>query len=238
MASTPTPLVIDGHSYWLVNGRLRPFVAGGTGEGEPPAPEGEPPVGEPPASEPPASEPPPAATPPDPALGDAGKAALKAERERAAKAERDLKAAQKRLDELETANLNEVDKAIKKAREEATAEAVQALRAEQVADKIALAATGKFADPTDAALMLGDLTRFVTDDGIDTKAIGAAVDQLLADKPHLAASGAPGTPGVPKGARGGALPSIDEQIAAAQAKGDAREVIRLNGQKLAAASQT
>lgn len=36
MADTTQPLVIDGHRYWFVNGRLRPFIAGGDGPDDDP----------------------------------------------------------------------------------------------------------------------------------------------------------------------------------------------------------
>ena len=62
--TTDRPVEIDGYRYWIVNGRLRPFIAGGLGEdpggespaapegGEPPAPEiSAPEGGEPPAPE-------------------------------------------------------------------------------------------------------------------------------------------------------------------------------------------
>lgn len=50
-------------------------------------------------------------------LGDAGKAAIAAERERAKKAEKDLKAAQTRLKEIEDASLSETEKLKKEADE-------------------------------------------------------------------------------------------------------------------------
>lgn len=193
---------------------------------------------EPPATGAPATEDAPttgAATPADDIpLGEAGQKALeamKAEAKTLRAEARKVKGLQARIDELESAQLNEVDRAIREAEIKTRQEVTTALRAEQVADKVALAAAGKFADPSDAALLLGDLTRFVTDDGIDHEAIAAEVDALLASKPHLAAStGAPPKmPGVPTGARGvagaGQLTEADiktmtpEQIVAAKEAG-------------------
>lgn len=53
-----TPVTIDGYRYWMVNGRLRPFIAGGSGEdpgGEPPAAPVNPPAEPAPGGEPPAA---------------------------------------------------------------------------------------------------------------------------------------------------------------------------------------
>lgn len=127
----------------------------------------------------------------DATLGDAGKNALKAERTRAATAERNAKALQKRLDELETANLSEVDRAIKEAKDAARAEALAEVGVERVKDKVEAAAGGKLADPDLAPALLGDLKRFVGDDGsIDKKAISTAIDELVTEKPYLAPAGA------------------------------------------------
>lgn len=142
----------------------------------------------------PATEPDPEAAD-DATLGDAGKNALKAERTRAATAERNAKALQRRLDELETANLSEVDRAIKEAKDAARAEALAEVGVERVKDKVEAAAGGKLADPDLAPALLGDLTRFVGDDGsIDKKAISTAIDELVKDKPYLAPNGATGRP--------------------------------------------
>lgn len=138
----------------------------------------------------------------DSGLGDAGKAALKAERTRAATAEKAAKALQKRLDELETANLDEVGRAVKTAADTARQETLNEVRTERVKDKVEVAATGKLSDPGDAAAFLGDLTRFVGDDGaIDSKAITSAIDELVKTKPYLAPAGSRPSPLPGGGAR-------------------------------------
>jgi hypothetical protein len=51
----------------------------------------------------------------------------------------------------------------------------------------ALAADG-FADPADAAVFLGDLTKYASGDDVDTASIKADLADLLARKPHLGKS--------------------------------------------------
>lgn len=155
-------------------------------------------------------------TPDDANLGDAGKAALKAERTRAATAERNAKDLQKRLDELETANLDEVGKAVKTAADTARAEALAEVRSERVRDKIEVQAAGKLADADLAPALLGDLDRFVGDDGaIDTKAISTAIDELVKERPHLAPAGTRPTPLPGGGARPSGGSSMNDVIRSA-----------------------
>ena len=90
MRTDHTPLVIDGHSYWLVNGRLRPFVAGGAtgdGAGDPP-PDGQ---GDPAAGDQQQQN----------QLGDAGQKAIAAERKARRDAEQKAKDLEARLAQLE-----------------------------------------------------------------------------------------------------------------------------------------
>jgi hypothetical protein len=104
----------------------------------------------------------------------------------------DVKAKAARLDELEAASASDLDKAVAAARKEVETELTAAHRAERIADKIAVAAAGRFADPEDAPRYLSDAetaAKFVNSDGaIDTAAITAAIDSLLEAKPHLKAS--------------------------------------------------
>lgn len=129
----------------------------------------------------------------DTGLGDAGKKALdamKAERN-AAKAEARQKAAE--LEQLR-AELALKDKpaeeqALEAAKAEARAEATTAANARILKADLRAAATGKLADPADAALFI-DLTQFtVSDDGeTDSDALTDAIADLLERKPHLAAA--------------------------------------------------
>jgi len=148
----------------------------------------------------------PEATPPatgDEQLGDAGKKALEAERNarKAAEAKTRETAAQistlqAELDKLRQAGetgdqkaQREAEKALQAARDEAAAEARAEVTRDRVKDKIEVAATGKFADITDALLHLErQVDEFIKDGKPDTDAIAKAVEKLLADKPHLAAS--------------------------------------------------
>lgn len=136
-------------------------------------------------------------------LGDAGKQALdrmKAERN-AAKSEKQAEteranALQAELDKIRQAGetdqqkaQREAEKALKHARDEAAAQARAEVTRDRVIDKIEVAAAGKFTDPEDARLHLEKrLDEFIKDGAPDTAAIAAAVEKLLTDKPHLAAS--------------------------------------------------
>ncbi len=108
----------------------------------------------------------------------------------------DLKAKAARLAEIEEANASELDKAIKKARDEAATEVRTEITRERVLDKIEVAAAGKFADVTDARLRIGQQAAdFIKSDGsIDFAAIKAAVDKQLEDAPHLKAATTSGRP--------------------------------------------
>lgn len=149
-------------------------VKGGSGEGDP-APV-TPPAAEP--VTPPAADPvTPPAVDPEADLGDAGKKAIKTERDarKAAEKERDtLKAEADRLRRANAAVKGTDLEAIKAdIRAEFTAQLAEtALKAE---------AKGRLHDPADALLFVksADLT--------DDASITAAVDQLLKDRPYLAA---------------------------------------------------
>ena len=108
----------------------------------------------------------------------------------------DLKAKAAKFDEAEAAKAPELERVANKARDEGKAEARAELNRERVLDKIEVAAAGKFADAEDAQLHLGrNADEYVNKDGvIDTDAIAKAVEKLLADKPHLAATTQTATP--------------------------------------------
>lgn len=128
----------------------------------------------------------------DAALGDAGKRAIDAMKEREKKARADARAAIARAEAAEKALANK-DKpadevALDAARAEERAEANKKANERILRADLRAAATGKLADPTDAALYL-DLSEFtVTDDGdTDSDALNEAITDLLSRKPHLAA---------------------------------------------------
>jgi hypothetical protein len=104
--------------------------------------------------------------------------------------------AAKRLAEIEDANRSETEKAIAAARKE-TEDAVRGeVRRERVLDRIEVLAAKDFADAEDARLRFGARAdEFVGKDGsVDADLIRTALEQLLKDKPHLAAVKPDGRP--------------------------------------------
>lgn len=122
-------------------------------------------------------------------LGDKGKRALEAmkaklraekEKRRAAEAERDtLKSGSKKDGEPDADQI----------RREAETAATQKANARIVRSEIRAAAAGKLADPKDALTFL-DLTQFEVDENgeVDSDEVAEAIDELLKNKPYLAAA--------------------------------------------------
>lgn len=123
------------------------------------------------------------------ALGDAGKQALNRMKERLRTERQRRIAAEQKLHEGADADDPE------RIRREATETANKRANARIVSAEIRAAATGRLADPADA-LAFVDLDQFdVDDDGsVDQTDIRAAIDDLIAAKPHLAAQRGPKTP--------------------------------------------
>lgn len=117
----------------------------------------------------------------DPAeLGDAGKKAIKVERDRATAAEKEAKTLQARLDELERAQMSEQELAVAEAIEKAKTETRAEYSGVLVAAEVKVAATGLL-DPEqiDSLLDSVDLTKFLTDDGqVDTDRIKSFVEGI------------------------------------------------------------
>lgn len=124
------------------------------------------------------------------------------EAERAAR-----KAAEKELDALKKGPLSDADKALEAARTEGRNEATAAANSRLLAAEIKAAAAGKLADPDDARLI--DTSDFKPDENgnFDAKAITAAIEKLIVDKPHLGA-GFVTKPGPVNGGPQGGLPAI------------------------------
>ena len=124
--------------------------------------------------------------PPADGLGDAGKAAIAAERKRASTAEKALKAAQTKLDQIAEANQSEQEKAIDKARKEAAeaarAEVTSEYQSKVLQSEIRAQAAGKFANPALAVRLLDlDATDAFGNDGeVDATVIASAIDEFLA----------------------------------------------------------
>lgn len=126
------------------------------------------------------------------ALGDPGKKALDAMKAQRNAADKRARAAEARLAEFDAAEALKgkpaEEQALELARIQGRTEAAKAANARILRAELKAVATGKLADPSDAALFL-DLDAFdVSEDGeIDSDAISDAIDELLTRKPHLAA---------------------------------------------------
>ncbi len=129
-------------------------------------------------------------------LGEAGTKALAALRLEKKQALADAKAATARAVAAETALANKDKSAeeqqIEAAKAEALTEANKRANTRILRADLRAAATGKLADPSDAALYLNLDDFTVTDDGeTDSDALNEAIDDLLTRKPHLAAQKQP-----------------------------------------------
>lgn len=143
----------------------------------------------------------------------------------------DLKKKAAEFDALAEQQKSDAEKAVDAARREGRSEALKAANDRLLKAEVRAAAAQKLADPADAVRLL-DLASFtVGDDGeIDGAAITAAVEQLVTDKPYLAAqpSGFQGSGGNgPRGARPGTGPTLPQLIAEAERSGNTRESMRL-----------
>lgn len=131
-------------------------------------------------------------------LRDAGKKALDAmkgkwQTERDARKERDAEIARLKAEIAgRTADLAKKDDQpdLAKLREQAKAEAAAEVLRDRALDKIETKAAKLFADPEDArALLAASVDDFIDGGKLDVDAIEAALTELLAKKPHLAAQG-------------------------------------------------
>lgn len=129
----------------------------------------------------------------DEQLGDAGVKALEAWKVRARNAEKTAREATAEAERIKReAALKDKpaeEQALEAARAEARAEATTKANERILRSELKALATGKLADPTDAALYI-NLTDFtVNDDGdVDSDALNDAISDLLERKPHLAAA--------------------------------------------------
>lgn len=83
----------------------------------------------------------------------------------------------KELEQLRTAQMTESEKAIAEAEKRGRDSALAAMRIEVAEARLRAAAAGKVAD-VDALVDFVDLGKFVTDDGVDSSAIEAAVERF------------------------------------------------------------
>lgn len=160
----------------------------------------------------PESDPPDGDPPGDDGLRDAGKAALRAERQSRRDAESAARAAQAELAQAKADGLSLIETAKAEARAEARAEVLSEADKRIIRAEVKAAATGRLRRP-EYALRLLDLDRFtVADDGaVDENAISSAIDELVKTDPDLAVNGKPGPlPG--GGARPSSGSSMDDLI--------------------------
>lgn len=123
-----------------------------------------------------------------------------------------------------------------------TSSALATWRTQAVQSKAEALAAGRFAYTDVALQMLGDLSEFATDNGIDTARLTASLDELATKYPNLLAQ--PNSHGMQpdraqgqSGAGGGAAATLDAQIKAAEARGDIMASIALKQQKLYASTK-
>jgi len=154
------------------------------------------------------------------------------------KARHEAKTLRERLKESEpkVAEYDRLAEASKSAEDRANEAATKAetragkLLSRAVSAEVKALAADTFADPSDASAFL-DLAKYADAEGdVDVSAISADLSDLLVRKPHLGkpAAAQPAMKPNPAQGRSASQPlGINEQIAAANAAGDTRAVIRL-----------
>lgn len=127
-------------------------------------------------------------------LGDAGKKALDSMKSKWREERDKRRDLESRIAALETPQgTGDTDEpTADQIRSQAAREANTKANARILKSEIKAAAAGKFADPSDAALYLDPATFEVDENGdVDTDEINDAIEELLARKPHLAATARP-----------------------------------------------
>lgn len=180
--------------FWDGDGGGTPGGDGGSGGATPPA-------SNPPAANPPANPP---ANPED-ALGDAGKEAIRKEREAAKAARDEATAAKRELEELKNAGASDAEKALKAAR----AEGEKATRTEfeskirRAEVRSALRAAGLTSDKAlDLAANAPELVALAVEDDGSVKGLTEAIAKFAKEYPEMFAK-APAGGGVTRGVQGG-----------------------------------
>ena len=120
-------------------------------------------------------------------LGDAGKRALAAERDRAKAAEKRARELEAELEEFRRSQLSEHERAIEEARAAARAETQAELGSRIVTAEFRAAAAGRLADDQLSVLLdTVDLTKFLADSGeVDVDKVQAVIDGI-AHRPETA----------------------------------------------------
>ncbi len=132
-------------------------------------------------------------------LGDAGKQALKAEREARATAERDRNEFKRQLEELQNASKSDQEKAIIAARKEGAAEVLgkyeAAVRRSEV--RAALSGAGISTSLLDLAVNAAEFSSLKVTDGGDVEGLAEAVAAFKKAKPDLFAKATAGNGAAP-----------------------------------------
>jgi hypothetical protein len=183
-------------------------------------------------------------TPPvDKPLGETGKRALDAERRNRQAAERRARDAEAELERIRQASLTDQERAVQDAAEAARTDERAKSTHRLFAAEVRAAVAGKVADPDlfSDPVVAKRLLRFdaipLADDGeIDSEAISHNLAELLAAKPHLAASATRPIGSADQGARTPPppAPDLETQIHDAEANRDWPTARRLKTQRLAA----
>jgi hypothetical protein len=117
-----------------------------------------------------------------------------------------------KVSEMETANQTDLEKAVKTARHEATAEVTQKTNARLVAAEIrAVASELGYRDPADALAQYGDLTAVSVDDEgqVDTATVKSRLEQIAKDKSYLLKDNPVGSAADAGIGVGGSGPAVD-----------------------------
>jgi len=122
------------------------------------------------------------------ALGDPGKRALAAMKAERRELKRQLREMREALEAAQRSTQKENEPTSEDIRREAEKAAAEKANARIVRSEIRAAAAGKLADPKDALIFL-DASKFEVDENgeVDSEEIAEAIDELLKNKPYLAA---------------------------------------------------
>jgi hypothetical protein len=122
-------------------------------------------------------------------LGDAGKKALDAMKAKRNSYRDQLRAAQAELEKLRNGAKKDGEPSAEDIRRDAEQAATAKANARIIRSEIRAAAAGKLADPKDALTFL-DLSQFEVDENgeVDSDEVAEAIEELLKNKPYLAAA--------------------------------------------------
>ena len=164
------------------------------------------------------------------ALGDAGKKALDAMKAKWKAAEAEAKQVRDEIAALKAqAEGREAEHAASLEAQRVKDEALAGANLKIVKANLRAAAAGKLADPTDALTFIDPSTFEVDDDGnTDDAALSAAIDDLLQNKPYLAAQGKRFQGDVDGGARKESAPAqlTEADVKRLAAEGRHEEIVK------------